>query len=251
MNKQEKFVGFITVRTSSTRLPKKCLLPFGKSTVLNHIIRRTVLYGIEPVVCTSASKEDDIIEKIADKEGVRCYRGSLDNKLQRWLDCAIHYNIDVFHTIDADDLFFDGDEMKNSIKTLKEGNLDMVYPTETSSAGGASVGYSLTTNIVKRVCNDLDKDTDTEMMWYYMEKVPDLKTKVLPETRENITKIRLTLDYEEDYWLLESVRRILGNLTSRDKVDQLFISNPDLYKINWFRNEDWQLTQANKKIERR
>jgi len=241
-------IGFITVRTSSTRLPKKCLLPFGESTVLNHIIRRAVSYDINPIVCTSASKEDDVIEEIANKEGVRCYRGSLDNKLQRWLDCAMHFNIDTFHTIDADDPFFDGNEMKDSVKILQEKGLDMVKPTKSSSAGGASVGYSLTTDIVKRACKGLDKNTDTEMMWYYMEKVPDLKTKVLPETRESITKMRLTLDYEEDYWLLESVRRILGNLASRDEVDLLFLSNPDMYKINWFRNKEWKAGQLSKKV---
>lgn len=248
MNNTVKVTGFITVRTSSTRLPKKCLLPFGESTVLNHIIRRTVSYDINPIVCTSTSKEDDIIEEIANKEGVKCYRGSLDNKLQRWLDCAIHYDVDMFHTIDADDPFFDGNEMKNSIKMLQEENLDMVCPTVSSSAGGASVGYSLTTNIVKRACKDLDKDTDTEMMWYYMEKILDLKTKILPETKKNISKMRLTLDYEEDYWMLESARRMLGNLTSRDKVDQLFLSNPDMYKINWFRNEEWKAGQLSKKV---
>lgn len=241
-------IGFITVRTSSTRLPKKCLLPFGESTVLNHIIRRAVSYGIEPIVCTSTSKEDNVIQEIANKEGVKCYRGSLDNKLQRWLDCAMYFNIDAFHTIDADDPFFGGNEMKDSMKMLQEETLDMVEPTKSSSAGGASVGYSLTTDIVKRACKDLDKDTDTEMMWYYMEKISDLKTKILPETRENITKMRLTLDYEEDYWLLESVRRILGNLASRGEVEQLFLSNPDMYKINWFRNEEWQSAQISKKI---
>ena len=241
-------IGFITVRTSSTRLPKKCLLSFGESTVLNHIIRRAVSYDIEPIVCTSISKEDDIIEEIANKEGVKCYRGSLDNKLQRWLDCAMHFNIDTFHTIDADDPFFNGDEMKSSMRMLQEEELDMVEPTESSSSGGASVGYSLTTDIVERVCKGLDKDADTEMMWYYIEKVSDLKTKILPETRKNITKMRLTLDYEEDYWLLDSVCRILGNLTSRDKVDQLFLSNPDMYKINWFRNEEWQSAQVRKII---
>ena len=248
MNNKVKVTGFITVRTSSTRLPKKCLLPFGESTVLNHIIRRAVSYDINPIVCTSTSKEDDIIEEIANKEGVKCYRGSLDNKLQRWLDCANHFNIDTFHTIDADDPFFDGDEMISSMKMLQEEGVDMITPTESSSAGGASVGYSLTTDIVKRACKDLDKDTDTEMMWYYIEKVPDLKTKILPETRKNITKMRLTLDYEEDYWLLDSVCRILGNLTSRDKVDQLFLSNPDMHKINWFRNEEWQSAQVRKII---
>ena len=241
-------IGFISVRTNSTRLPKKCLLSFGESTVLNHIIRRAVSYDIEPIVCTSVSKEDDIIEDIAIKEGVKCYRGSLVNKLQRWLDCANHFSIDRFHTIDADDPFFDGNEMKESMKMLQEEDADMISPTESSSTGGASVGYSLTTDIVKKACKDLDRDTDTEMMWYYIDKIPNLKTKKLPETRKNISNMRLTLDYEEDYWLLESTRRILGNLASRDEVDQLFLSNPDMYKINWVKNKEWKAEQLAKKI---
>ena len=81
-----------------------------------------------------------------------------------------------------------------------------------------------------------------------MEKVPGLKTKILLEQRKNISNMRLTLDYKEDYWLLESVRRIVGNLASRDKIDQLFLSNPDMHKINWFRNDEWQAAQANKKL---
>ena len=241
-------IGFISVRTSSTRLSNKCLLPFGDSSVISHIIRRALSYGIEPIVCTSSSKEDDVIQEIANREGVRYFRGCLDNKLQRWLDCAIYFNVEAFHTIDADDPFFDGDEMKSSMKILHEEGLDMVSPTKSSAAGGASVGYSLTTEIVKKACNGIDKETDTEMMWYYIEKIPNLRTKVLPETRVNISNIRLTLDYKEDYWLLESVRRVLGNLADRDQVDKLFLSNPDMYKINWFRNDEWQSLQANKKL---
>ena len=248
MNYKEKIIGFISVRTNSTRLSKKCLLPFGESTVLSHVIRRSISYNIEPIICTSTSQDDDVIERIAIEEGVKCFRGSLDNRLQRWLDCAKYFKIKKFHTIDADDPFFDGNEMNFSMKMLQEENLDMVYPTESSSSGGASVGYSLTTDIVKRACDGLDNDSDTEMMWYFIEKVSNLRAKTLPETRKNITKMRLTLDYQEDYWLLESVRRIVGNLANRDKVDQLFLSNPDMFKINWFRNADWAAGQLSKKI---
>lgn len=241
-------IGFITVRTTSARLPNKCLLPFGKSSVLNHIIQRAISFGIKPIVCTSNSVDDNAIIEIANEEGVDYFRGSLKNKLRRWRDCAIFFNISMFHSIDADDPFFDGNEIIQSMKMLKKDGLDMVFPTESSSAGGASVGYSLTTDIVSRACSNLDNNTDTEMMWYYIQKIPNLKTKVLPETRKNITKMRLTLDYLEDYWLLESVRRILGNSASRDEVDRLFISNPDLYKINWFKNKEWKDAQISKKI---
>jgi spore coat polysaccharide biosynthesis protein SpsF len=243
-----KIPAFITVRSSSTRLPEKCFLPFGNGTVLEHIIQRVQYYNLEPIVCTTTEDSDDAIVDLARKCNVNFYRGPIANKLLRWSQCCEYFGIEAFHSVDADDPFFDGNEIISSMKMLQEENLDMVCPTESSSAGGASVGYSITADIVKKACKGLDEDIDTEMMWYHMEKIPDLKTKILSETRKNISNMRLTLDYKEDYWLLESVRRMVGNLASRDKVDRLFLSNPDLYKINWFRNDEWKAGQLSKKI---
>lgn len=216
--------------------------------MLEHIIRRAVDCGIDPIVCTSVDHTDDIIEKIAIKEGIKLYRGSLTNKLKRWSDCALQYELDVFHTIDADDPFFDGEQIKKSMELLVAGEYDMVCPTVSSSEGGASVGYSLTTDIVKRASDSIPVDTDTEMMWYYLEKIPSLRMLVLPDDQSLPFNVRLTLDYEEDYWLLESVRRIVGNLASRDEVDKLFLRNPDLYLVNWFRNQQWKSVQLSKSI---
>ena len=239
---------FVTVRSSSTRLPGKCFLPFGEDTVLDHIIIRSKHYGLDPIICTTSEKEDDRIVSIAKEHNVKFYRGPVSNKLLRWQQCCDHFEVKSFHSVDADDPFFDGDEVKNSMNILWGEDLDMVCPTESSSAGGASVGYSLTADAVKRACVGLNESADTEMMWFYMKKVSNLKMTVLPETRKKISNMRLTLDYEEDYWLLESVRRILGNLASRDEVDQLLLSNPDMYKINWFKNEEWKAGQLSKKI---
>ena len=53
-------IGFITVRASSSRLPEKCFLPFGiNESVLSHVIKRSIFYKIEPIVCTSNHKSDD------------------------------------------------------------------------------------------------------------------------------------------------------------------------------------------------
>lgn len=244
MENEKKTIGFITVRTSSSRLPRKCLLPFGETTVISHIIRRAISYNIEPIVCTSMAKDDDIIEKIANQEGVNCFRGSLKNKLKRWLDCALHHNIESFHTIDADDPFFDGNEIKRSMDLLIKENQDMICPTNSSSSGGGSVGYSLKTDIIKKACNLIDDNTNTEMMWYFLEQVSGIKLKILPESSNLAPNVRLTLDYEEDYWLLASIIRIVGNNASRDQVINLFLNNPDLHKINFFRNIEWKKSQT-------
>lgn len=245
---ESKFTGFITVRTSSTRLPGKCLLPFGNETVIGHVIKRAISYGIDPIICTSMDSSDDVLEEIANVLGVRCFRGSMNNKLKRWYDCAEEFNIESFHTIDADDPFFDGSEMIKSIKLLQSGNYDVVCPTESSSSGGASVGYSLSRDIVARALYGLEDNTDTEMMWYYLERIKGIKMKTLPDHGTINSNVRLTLDYEEDYWLLASVVRMLGNNASRKEVNQLFVGNPDLSKVNLFRNNEWKTAQLSKRI---
>ena len=153
--------GLVTVRTSSTRLPGKCLLPLGDGNVINHVIARARAFNIDPIICTSTDPSDNVLEALAKAEGVRCFRGSLNNKLKRWYDCATFYGLDAFHTVDADDPFFDGEEMHESMRLLKEANYDIVAPTDSSSNGGASVGYSLTTDIVRRGLVGLDNDADT------------------------------------------------------------------------------------------
>lgn len=90
---------FITVRTSSNRLLQKCLLPFGNVNVLKHIIRRAKHYNLNVIICTPVDKSDDIIQLIAEKEDVKCFRGNMLNKVRRWCDCCDHFNIGKFHTV--------------------------------------------------------------------------------------------------------------------------------------------------------
>lgn len=240
-----KKYGFITVRVGSSRLKNKCLLPFGDGNILEHVIRRAKFFGFEPVVCTTEHKEDDIIEEIAKKEGVLYFRGSAKDKLKRWLDACDKFNIDAFHTIDADDPFFDGELDQQSFNLLLEENYDVVYPPKNIYVG--SVGFSIKTDLIKKACENKKSD-DTEMMWYFLEKVPDIKKIEFSVDDIKTSNIRLTLDYEEDYWMLRTVLEILGPEATRNQIEDLFIKNPDLYKMNWFRNKQWAEGQQAKKI---
>ena len=237
--------GLVTVRTQSTRLPGKCLLPFGDVRVIEHIIERCLRYDIDPIICTTQLPEDDVLVDIAQHYKVRSFRGSVKNKLKRWYDCATFFGLEVSHSVDADDPFFDGQEMHRSMALLNEG-FDMVKPTATSSAGAASVGYSLRTSIIAKAISGTDDTTDTEMMWHFIQDQHDLRISELDEQDHATPTMRLTLDYEQDYWLLASIARILGRLADRKAIDDLFRRNPDLAAINWFRNEEWAQGQVRK-----
>jgi hypothetical protein len=58
---------------------------------------------------------------------------------------------------------------------------------------------------------------------------------------------RLTLDYPEDYALIRMIAAELGYMVPRRDVDNLFLLNPDLHKINWFRNLEWKQRQLSEK----
>lgn len=234
-----KIYGFITVRTASSRLPQKCLLKFGEGNVLEHVIGRAKFFGFEPLICTTLLEEDNIIEEIGNNEGCLVYRGSVKDKLQRWLDACRKFGIESFHTIDADDPIFDGELGQKSFQLLRKG-YDIVYPSSSIYVGG--VGYSITSDIIERACS-IKKSDDTEMMWYYIEKVPGVRKIELPVADARTATIRLTLDYEEDYWMLLTVLRILGPQATRTEIENLFTRNPDLHKINWFRNDEWKRIQ--------
>ena len=233
----------LTVRTISTRLPRKCLLPFGESNVLNHVAKRAINFGIKPIICTSNDKSDDGIEDFCKKNQLQYYRGSMKNKLDRWLSCAINFDLSDFHTIDVDDPFFDPRQVKESIDLLREKNLDIVHPSKISSNGAASVGYSIKSECLVKNKTIIDGFEHIEMIDSILSQFNNLTQEVLVSRFSDLLNIRLTLDYIEDYNLLTFVLQELGPDCSRIEIGELFSRNPDLYKINWYRNLDWSSNQ--------
>jgi len=239
---------FITVRSKSTRLPRKCFLPFGSQTVLEHVIQRTLHNRIRPIICTTNNNEDKDIVGLAKKFNVDYFCGSEINKLKRWNDCCSHFGISSFHTIDADDPFFCADEVKRSYAFLTKG-FDMITPSPSSSNGGATVGYSLTSEIIKRACKKIDEHTDTEMMWSFLEKIEGIKIHKLDDPKDYIIKERMTLDYQEDYIKLLEVLKLVGPLATRGEVSDCLHQNPQLNDINSSRNEEWKKNQDDKSLK--
>ena len=236
-------VGLITVRTSSTRLPRKCFLPLGERHVLQYVISRCEQAGILPIVCTSSAPEDDEIESYCKEKGVSYFRGAVKNKLKRWYDCATEYKINDFHTVDCDDPFFDPELIFESINLLRANNLDVVFPTEISSKGSASVGYSINTNSMESIGRLLDEDFNSEMVDQIFLETPGLKMQTLVTDRNEIENVRLTLDYPEDYILIRGLDLITKTMPSRADLRELLVNNPDLCLINRFRTVEWAINQ--------
>lgn len=236
------------VRLSSTRLPMKALMNIGEFTVIEHSILRALNFKIKPIICTSINKEDDIFEEIAKKHKISFFRGSLMNKLKRIIDCANFYNLKYFHVVDVDDPYFDHIQIKKSIQLLIKNKLGVVKPSDKSSSGLASVGYSYDLDFLNRNINFHETDK-VEMLDSFFNKKKLKKSigKAQDISYFNI-KARLTLDYIEDLNFFNCLNFIVGNFATRKKVEKILYENNDIPKINYFRNQEWSLRQKKIKI---
>lgn len=242
---KKKIYGIILVRSASKRLPEKCFLSFGKFNILEHIIKRCYFYKIHPIICTTNLKSDFRVVKLAKKLNVECFSGSSNNKILRISECCLKFNLEFFHTIDADDPFFCGKEVKRSMNLLKSQSLDIVKPTLMSSNGSGLVGFSVRSKIFHEISKKIKKRANTEMIWKFLHILNNLKIKVLPKSKFDFNA-RLTLDYKEDYIFLETLRTLVGNFASRKNICNILKKNPDLVKINRFRNKQWKKNQSEK-----
>ncbi len=95
-------------------------------------------------------------------------------------------------------------------------------------------------NIVNRACKDINEDTDTEIMWSFLERVEGIKIHNLSEPKNSIITERMTLDYEEDYIKLLEVLRLVGPFANRREISECLLKNPKLNEINASKNNEWK-----------
>jgi spore coat polysaccharide biosynthesis protein SpsF len=251
-----KYLGLITVRTSSSRLKNKCLLNISKHTkVIEHVILRCIESGIKPIICTTKKRSDEILVKISKKFGINFFRGSEKNKILRWYKCAKKNNLEYFHTIDADDLYFDAEAIKSSINLLVKNKLEVVCPSKASRYGGASECYSFSFRGIEKLCNSLKKykykslnSFNTEMIDSFLDNAL-LKKKIFKGQKYEIKKnIRFTLDYAEDLKMFKIIFKRFGSYTKRKYINNFLKKNKYILKINFFRNKDWTIKQKSFKV---
>ena len=87
----------ITVRSGSTRLPKKAFLKIKGKTTIEHLIDRVKNSKLPDsiILCTTILPEDDDLCKIAETNNIKYYRGSVKDKLERWKGACEKYNVDL------------------------------------------------------------------------------------------------------------------------------------------------------------
>ena len=240
---------FITVRTGSKRLKNKSLLKINDKTTIEHLIHRVKKSKKTNVVvlCTSTLKEDDVLCNIAEANDILYFRGSPQDKLNRWNEACKKFEIDFFVTADGDDLFCDPDLIDLAFDQYDKSNRSIDFIKSDNVICGTFT-YAIKSDALEKVCKIKDTD-DTEMMWVYFTDTGLFKVENLKNIKSIYCRddIRMTLDYDDDFKFFKNIIEYFGSQEYTLKDIILYIdSNPAIKMINFHRHKEWAENQKNK-----
>jgi len=115
--KQKKIVAIIQARVGSSRFPGKVLKKIGNKTLLEILVNRIkkVKNLDDIIIATSTNPKDKKIEELAEKLSVKCYRGSEENVLERYVEASKLISADIIVRVTADNPLTDPQEIDNLI----------------------------------------------------------------------------------------------------------------------------------------
>ncbi len=123
-----RVLGVLQARVSSSRLPGKVLMPIlGQPMLLRQIERLHRCRTIDQlVVATSADPADDALGALCEQRDVACYRGSLSDVLDRFVNAARPYHPDVVVRLTGDCPLADPGVIDEAIRFFDAGDYDYV-----------------------------------------------------------------------------------------------------------------------------
>ena len=226
---------FLSIREKATRLPKKVLLPIKGKAVTEHLIERlkTAKWADQLIMTTSVHPDDQVLAGIAEKCQISCFRGSEDDKLDRYFQAAQAYRVDFIVIVDGDDLLCDPVYIDRVIRKHQKTGADFVY-CQGLPLGAASSGFTL--KALERVCQ-IKRESDTEVWGGYFTKTGLFHVECV-EAEEPLLRrpdVRMTLDYKEDYQFFQKIFDALyvpGRVFSLEEVMSLLARKPEIVQIN-------------------
>jgi spore coat polysaccharide biosynthesis protein SpsF len=223
---------FLSARNKSTRLPHKQLLKIGELTVTEILIERLKLAkGVPVVLCTSTNSDDEPLVKIAEKSGIKWFKGSEKDKLDRYLKAAEKFGVDFAVVVDGDDILCDIYAVNSCIDAYTTTQADFI------TVSGLPLGatpFGIKIDALRDVCT-IKLENDTEVWGSYFTDTGRFDCHIMGVKDDQVRRpdIRLTLDYKEDFIVIESVIKHFNRLDFSIKDVVSFLSNnPDLINSN-------------------
>ncbi|SDJ92079.1 spore coat polysaccharide biosynthesis protein SpsF [Ferrimonas sediminum] len=228
-----KTVACIIARTTSSRLPLKVLRSFDSERRVSMLdIISTSLKKARRVddifLCTSSESCDDIMEDVAEKNGIKLYRGAATAVIERMLAVAEQTQADYVIRVTGDNVFTAGDMLDEQIAQCYEQQLDYCRVV--------NVPLGITAEVIKvTALKDIYAKIDPEVSEYLMLFAFDpacYRCGVL-KVEKDYSHFSLTVDTPADLAVGRALLRELGDradAVSLAGVLRMLDQKPDTFK---------------------
>ncbi len=218
----------VQARLGSTRLPGKILLPFhdGKSIFELMLDKLKSIPGTDCIVATSESPVNDPLQEICRTAGVKCFRGSEDDVLQRFIDAACFYGADRIIRVCSDNPFLNVPAILQLIDTAGGSDADYIG-FDVDGTPSIKTHYGFWTEYVTLDALRMVKELTAEKIYhehvtnfiYSHREVFRTQWIPVPGCILEHKDTRLTIDTAQDF---ETARRIFDAVGDDGSFESLF-----------------------------
>ena len=239
MRTQASYGVVIQARASSTRLPGKVLMDVeGKPMLLRQAERlRNGIGDLPLIIATSDESSDDKVEELCTKHGFTCFRGSLDDVMLRFIQCAQKYGIDYIVRVGGDDPLIDPDCCTTLVSMHRKEPCDFMYASNRDGWPYGCAAELISVSSLEKIHSQVDDALYKEhTIPYFFEHQDDFNiVKVLAPESIHRPDYYFTVDFPED---LEFIRSIFSRLLTEgeyfplQRVISLIDGNSEMRDIN-------------------
>lgn len=228
-------IAIIQARNSSVRLSGKVLADLAGKKALERVIERTIASDVcsQVVVATSNRNEDQSIFDLCQSMRTECYRGDLDDVLDRYVQTARLYKADAVIRITGDCPLIDPHVIHRVASVFKKGDYDYVSNVIRRSYPDGLDVEIIAREALERIHKEAVSHADREHVTKYLVEHSDLFRTEDVEQKDDLSLLRWVLDYPED---LLFIRKIFEHFQNRSffMEDILFYlrKSPEVSSLN-------------------
>jgi spore coat polysaccharide biosynthesis protein SpsF len=200
----------IQARTSSKRFPQKVLADISGTSMIEWVVNRCLLTGLQVFVLISHDNSDDELEKILKDKGINYFRGELNNVFSRYLEFInVKEGIEKIVRISADSPLIHP-EIINKIVAKSESisEFDLVtnvYPRTFPKGQSVEVISSDALKSVSR--SELTLSNQEHLTAYFYENPKKFKIYNV-ENDLNLSALNLSVDNSSDLRIIQEFVKI-------------------------------------------
>jgi len=249
----ENTVIVVQARVSSSRLPGKVMMPILGKSLLHRMIERLqmIKHKVLIVIATSEALSDDIIEHEANQIGIPCFRGNLNNLLDRHYQVAKKYYADTILKIPSDCPLIDPRIIDQVLDYYfaNPGQFDYVSNLHPATFPDGNDVEIMTMHCLEKTWREATRQLELEHTTPYIwenQEVFKIGNVIWGAGKDYSMSHRFTIDYQADY---DFINRVFEELYpqktdfSCEDILSLLKQKPGIYEINaqyagvnWYRN---------------